>query len=89
MLAIREEIREVEQGKADPENNVLKNAPHTMAEVLGDKWDHPYSRDKAAYPVPALRERKFWPSIKRIDDVYGDKNLVLRLAKTDQANATN
>jgi len=89
MLAIREEIREVEQGKADPENNVLKNAPHTMAEVLGDKWDHPYSRDKAAYPVPALRERKFWPSIKRIDDVYGDKNLVLRLAKTDQAKAAN
>jgi len=88
MLSIREEIREIEQGKADKNNNVLKNAPHTMQEVIGDKWDHPYPRDKAAYPVESLRSRKFWPTIKRIDDVYGDKNLVITLPLANKAKAT-
>lgn len=76
MLAIREEIREIELGKADPLNNVLKNAPHTAEMLLSDHWDKPYSREKAAYPLPFVRERKIWPSTRRIDGAYGDRNLV-------------
>jgi len=87
MLQIREEIRMVEQGKMDKNDNPLKNAPHTMAEVIGEKWSHPYSRDVAAYPLPSLRARKFWPTIKRIDDVYGDRNLVITLSKEDKVGA--
>jgi len=84
MLAIREEIREIEQGKVPKDNNALKNAPHTMEEIMGDKWDHPYPREQAAYPLPSLRAKKFWPTIKRIDDVYGDKNLVITIAKSEK-----
>jgi len=84
MLQIREEIRLVEQGKMDKTNNPLKNAPHTMEEVIGEKWDHPYSRDVAAYPMQSLRSNKFWPTIKRIDDVYGDRNLVITLSKAEE-----
>jgi len=82
MLQIREEIRMVEQGKLDKLDNPLKNAPHTMEELLAEKWEHSYSRDMAAYPMPELRVKKFWPTIKRIDDVYGDRNLVITLQKT-------
>jgi len=87
MLKIREEIREVEQGKVPKDNNVLKNAPHTMEEIMGDKWDHPYPREQAAYPLPNLRAKKFWPTIKRIDDVYGDKNLVITLSQAASKQA--
>ncbi len=76
MLAIREEIREVEEGKAPRENNVLKRAPHTLEAVISDNWDRPYSREQAAFPVPGLRERKAWPTVSRIDNPYGDRNLV-------------
>jgi glycine dehydrogenase len=76
MLSIREEIAEVEQGLADPENNVLKNAPHTMKLATGETWDLPYSREKAVYPLPYIVENKFWPSVGRIDNAYGDRNLV-------------
>jgi len=86
LLAIREEIREIETGKADKEDNVLKNAPHTMAEITGAEWKHSYSREKAAYPMESLRSNKFWPTIKRIDDVYGDKNLVIILEKGQKLN---
>lgn len=86
MLQIREEIRMVEQGKMDKLNNPLKNAPHTMEEVISEKWDHPYPREMAAYPVPLLRTKKFWPTIKRIDDVYGDRNLVITLQKSSEGN---
>jgi len=75
MLSIREEIRKVEKGDWDAENNPLKNAPHT-AEDLAGSWDHPYSREQAAYPVPGLRLRKFWAPVSRIDNVYGDRHLV-------------
>lgn len=76
-LSIREEIREIEEGKADKINNVLKNAPHTMEVVSSDKWDRPYSREKAAYPVKSLKTKgKFWPSVGRVDNAYGDINLV-------------
>lgn len=76
MIAIREEIREIENGKADRENNVLKNAPHSLKHVTDDKWEHPYSREKAAYPLHWVRERKFWPTVSRVDNVFGDRNLV-------------
>ncbi|KAI1432021.1 glycine dehydrogenase [Xylaria sp. CBS 124048] len=79
LISIREEIREIEEGKAPREGNVLKNAPHPMQDIVaGDgegKWERPYSRDKAAYPLPWLKEKKFWPSVARIDDTYGDLNL--------------
>ena len=76
MIAIRQEIREVEEGKAPKENNILKNAPHPPDVLLSEKWDRPYSRERAAYPVPGLRKRKFWPSVSRVDDTFGDRNLV-------------
>jgi glycine dehydrogenase len=76
LLAIREEIEEVAKGKVDAINNVLKNAPHTEYAVLNDSWDKPYSREKAAYPLAFVRNNKFWPAVARVDDAYGDRNLV-------------
>ncbi len=76
LIEIRNEIREVEEGKADLENNVLKNAPHTAEVVTADNWSRPYSRQKAAYPLPFVRQSKFWPSVSRVDNAYGDRNLV-------------
>jgi glycine dehydrogenase len=76
MIAIREEIREIETGTADRENNLLKNAPHTLADLLADGWDRPYGRERAAFPQPATREHKIWPAVGRIDGAYGDRNLV-------------
>lgn len=76
MLGIREEIREVEEGKADREDNVLKNAPHTPNEVISDSWSHSYSREKAAYPAPYVALRKFWPTVGRVNSTFGDRNLV-------------
>ena len=76
MIAIREEIRDVENGVADAERNVLKGAPHTAQAVIADDWDRPYSREAAAYPTEFSRDYKFWPAVGRIDSVYGDRNLV-------------
>ncbi len=76
LISIREEIREIENGSADKEDNVLKNAPHTAFSVTADEWNHPYSRQKAAYPTDFTRLNKFWPSVRRIDSAYGDRNLV-------------
>jgi glycine dehydrogenase len=76
LIEIRNEIREVEEGKADKEQNVLKLAPHTAAVITADEWTRPYSRSKAAYPLPYVRENKFWPSVSRVDNAYGDRNLV-------------
>ena len=76
MIAIREEIREVETGKADKENNVLKRAPHTIFATTGDAWDRPYKREKAAFPLPWVRERKIWPAVARINNAHGDRNFV-------------
>lgn len=76
LIEIRNEIREVEEGKADRENNVLKHAPHTAAVITADEWIRPYSRQKAAYPLPFVKEAKFWPSVSRVDNAYGDRNLV-------------
>ena len=75
MIEIREEIRAVEEGRMDAQNNPLKHAPHTAAVLVGE-WDRPYSREQAAFPAPWVRERKFWPYVSRIDNVYGDRHLV-------------
>jgi glycine dehydrogenase len=76
MIAIREEIRALEEGRADRNDNVLKHAPHTAAAVTADEWKHPYKREQAAFPLPWVRDHKFWPSVGRIDNPYGDRNLV-------------
>lgn len=76
MLSIRNEIQEVDLGLADATANVLKNAPHTAAMVVADEWEQPYSREKAAFPTAWIRDHKFWPSVRRVDDAYGDRNLV-------------
>jgi glycine dehydrogenase len=76
MIAIREEIRAIEQGASDKTDNPLKNAPHTAASVSADEWKHPYPRSQAAFPLPWIRDHKFWPSVGRIDNPYGDRNLV-------------
>ena len=76
MIAIRTEIQELELGTADAEDNVLKNAPHTAAHVTSDEWTHPYSREQAAYPAGWSRATKFWPSVGRVDNAWGDRNLV-------------
>lgn len=76
LIAIRREIEDVVTGKADPKDNVLKNAPHTAAAVSINDWSHPYSREQAAYPLPWVRANKFWPSVGRIDNPYGDRNLI-------------
>lgn len=76
MIAIREEIREIEEGKADKVVNVLKNAPHTQGMVLTEEWTLPYSREKAVYPLPYVKANKFWPTVRRIDSAFGDRNLM-------------
>lgn len=76
MIAIRQEIEEIAQGKADRADNVLKHAPHTAALVTADNWTRSYTREKAAYPLSYIREAKFWPSVSRVDNAYGDRNLV-------------
>jgi len=75
MIEIRSEIKEIEKGKSDKKNNPLKNAPHTVEVVTSSSWQYPYSREKAAYPLEFLKKRKFWPSVGRIDNAYGDRNL--------------
>jgi glycine dehydrogenase len=76
LIAIRQEIEDVVTGKVDAKDNVLKNAPHTAAAVTASDWPHPYSREQAAYPLPWVRANKFWPSVGRIDNPYGDRNLI-------------
>jgi glycine dehydrogenase len=76
MIHIKKEIADVESGAADKQDNMLKMAPHTAQELTADEWNHPYSRSAAAYPMPGLRENKFWTSVGRVDNAYGDRNLV-------------
>ena len=76
MIAIREEIRQIELGIADRADNPLKNAPHTAQMVTADEWEHPYGREQAAFPAPWTREWKFWPAVARVESAYGDRNLV-------------
>jgi glycine dehydrogenase len=76
MIAVRREIEEVENGTADKTDNVLKNAPHTATVCIANDWNHTYSREKAAYPVPSLMQNKFWPSVGRVNNTYGDRTLI-------------
>ena len=80
MIAIHQEILEVESGAVDSKNNLLKNAPHTADVLLAERWERPYTRERAAYPAAWLREHKFWPSVARIDNVFGDRNPVCSCA---------
>ena len=76
LIAIRGEIRDIETGVLDKQDNPLKNAPHTAEVVVLDSWDHAYSREQAAFPAPWTRDRKFWPAVSRVDNAFGDRNLV-------------
>lgn len=76
MISIREEIKEIENGFADKQNNILKNAPHTADCIINKDWEYEYSPQEAAYPLPYLKESKFWVSVRRVDDAYGDRNLM-------------
>jgi len=75
MISIHAEMEAIASGKQDRQNNLLKNAPHTARQIASDKWGRPYSREQAAFPAPWTREHKFWPTVARIDNVYGDRNL--------------
>lgn len=81
MIAIRKEIAEA---TADNPNNVMKNAPHTLAMLTADSWDFPYSREQAAYPLSYVADNKFWPSVRRVDDAYGDRNLICTCAPIEE-----
>jgi glycine dehydrogenase len=83
MISIREEIRQVEDGTLDREDNPLRNAPHTAFVVTADDWGHPYSREQAAWPAPWTRDAKFWPAVGRVDNAYGDRNLVCACPPTE------
>ncbi|MBI3788703.1 MAG: aminomethyl-transferring glycine dehydrogenase, partial [Ignavibacteriales bacterium] len=76
LISIKSEMQEIIEGKADSKDNVLKNSPHPIQAMMSDEWSHPYSRAKAAYPLPYLKQRKFWPSTGRINSTYGDRNIV-------------
>jgi glycine dehydrogenase len=88
MIAIHAEIQAVESGAVDPKNNPLKNAPHPAEVVSADRWDRPYSREQAAYPVAGLRQFKFWPAVGRVDNVFGDRNLVCSCVGMEAYQAT-
>jgi len=75
MISIRQEIARIEQGELDADNNMLKNAPHTLADIMDETWQRPYSKNEAAFPLGWLRQNKFWPAANRVDNVYGDRNL--------------
>jgi glycine dehydrogenase len=84
MISIYTEIKDIEENKADKEDNVLKNAPHTAADLTSDEWTHPYSRHQAVFPLKWIEENKFWPPVGRIDDAYGDRNLMCTCAPIDE-----
>ncbi len=87
LISIHAEMRAVESGEADRQNNVLKNAPHTARAIADENWDHPYSREAAAFPAPWTREHKFWPAVARIDNVFGDRNLICSCPPVDAYTA--
>jgi glycine dehydrogenase len=83
MISIREEIREIESGEADRQDNVLKHAPHPVGRVTSSTWTHPYTREKAAFPAPWTHDFKFWPAVARVESAYGDRNLICSCPPTD------
>jgi glycine dehydrogenase len=76
LLQIRQEIREIEEGKADKKDNPLKNAPHTQEVICSNEWNHTYSREEAAFPLSWVKHNKFWPSVSRVNNTVGDRNLI-------------
>jgi glycine dehydrogenase len=84
MINIYHEIMEIHDGKASKNDNVLINAPHPAQDIIVDEWNHSYSRTKAAYPLPWVAENKFFPAIARVDDAYGDRNLVCTCTPIDE-----
>jgi glycine dehydrogenase len=86
MIRIRAEIDDVVEGRADRHDNVLRHAPHTAASVSATDWPHPYPRETAAFPVPFVSANKFWPSVGRIDNPYGDRNLFCSCPPVDEAS---
>jgi glycine dehydrogenase len=88
MIAIRGEIEDVITGKVDSQDNVLKNAPHTAVVVAAADWHHPYTREQAVFPLPFVRERKYWPPVGRIDNTYGDRNLFCSCPPLDDTGTT-
>ena len=89
MISIREEIQEIENGTADREDNVLTNAPHTAEMVIRDEWEHPYGREKAAFPAPWTRTHKFWPAVARVNNAYGDRNFVCACPPVEEYEELN
>jgi glycine dehydrogenase len=87
LIAIRGEMREIEEGRMDRADNPLKNAPHTAGAVTTDGWDHPYTREQAVWPAPWLRQHKFWPHVGRVDNGYGDKNLICTCSSVEELAA--
>jgi glycine dehydrogenase len=83
LIEIREEIRAIEDGRADRQDNVLKTAPHTAEDATSPEWEHPYTREQAVFPLPWVRERKFWPYVARVDNAWGDRNLLCSCPPTD------
>jgi len=84
MIAIREEIRAIEEGRLDRDDNPLKHAPHTAAAVTADAWPHRYSRQLAAWPLSSLREAKYWSPVARVDNVFGDRNVFCSCIPPDE-----
>ncbi|MBV21306.1 MAG: glycine dehydrogenase (aminomethyl-transferring) [Planctomycetaceae bacterium] len=89
LIAIRGEVRDVEEGRMDRADNPLKNAPHTAGAVTSDSWDHPYTREQAVWPAPWSRQHKFWPHVGRIDNGYGDKNLICTCPSVEELAAAS
>lgn len=89
MILIRQEIAEIEKGQLDRSNNMLKNAPHTAEQISKSEWNHPYSRERAVYPAAWVRDQKFWPSVGRINNVLGDRNLVCACLPIDAYESTS
>ena len=84
MIAIKKEIDQISKGAYTYENSMLRHAPHTVSHATSSEWDHPYSREEAVYPLPEVREHKYWPPVGRIDGAYGDKNLVCSCPNIDE-----
>jgi glycine dehydrogenase len=83
LIAIREEVRAIERGAADRDDNPLRNSPHPMRAVVSDSWSHAYGREEAAFPAPWTRDHKFWPAVARVESAYGDRHLVCSCLPTD------
>lgn len=84
MIKIRQEAEDIATGKQPRGNNIITHAPHTQQVVTGTEWDRTYSREEAAYPIARLRSKKFWPSVSRVDDTYGDLNLFCSCPTVDE-----